>query len=115
MRSAPVPYDHATPLVVVTTRSYCCIRVSIYGEIDRTNHRELATALSNVHLDGAATVDVHLTYLSFCDSEGLHLMVQFLRNAAAFGCNTSFRDASPAIRTAARILRLHEGVRFINS
>lgn len=115
MRSAPVPYAYATPLVVVATAARGGIRVSIYGEIDRTNRDELATALSKVHLDEAATVDIHLAYVGFCDSEGLHLMVQFLRSAAASGCKTSFRDASPAIRRTARILRLDKGVRFLTS
>ncbi len=59
--------------------------VAAPAEIDITNATELRTALLEASADGPGTLVVDMTRTAFCDSAGLHALVDAHRRALAQG------------------------------
>ena len=69
----PVDVVHGIPVVATP------------AEVDITNAPELRTALAEASADGPRTIVVDMTRTLFCDSAGLHAMVDAHRRAMADG------------------------------
>lgn len=74
------------------------IHIRVRGELDLATHGDLKAELSDLELDGAAQVTLHLSGLTFCDARGGRLLLMFLRRASHRGMLVSVDDATPAVR-----------------
>ena len=79
------------------------VHVWVSGELDIATHGELQAGLSDIPLDGAAVVRLHLSGLTFCDARGGRLLLLYRQQARKRGLLASIDDPTPAVR---RILNL---------
>jgi anti-anti-sigma factor len=79
------------------------VHVWIRGELDIATHAQLQSGLSNIPLDDAAVVTLHLSELTFCDARGACLLLQYGQQARDRGLLASIDSPSRPVR---RILRL---------
>jgi anti-anti-sigma factor len=83
--SSPRPREGTLPLRVAVTTTAAAVWVHILGEVDLSNRDDLRTALSAVDYQSAQGVHIDLRRLTFCDSAGCLVMLEFERSARAAG------------------------------
>lgn len=99
-----IAIDAAVPLHVDHAVTDQEVHVWVYGELDIATHDELKAGLSDIDLDDAVAVALHLPGLSFCDAHGGRLLLLYLQQAADRGLLTSLVDPTAAVRRVIDLL-----------
>jgi anti-anti-sigma factor len=101
------PHDvHA--LRIETTRGEDVARVTLRGEADFSTLRDLDAALERVELDGAASVQLHISELYFADAATIRRLTVFARDVRRAGHEIRTCGANQAIHKVARLLDVQE-------
>ena len=101
---SPLPREDLPHLDFVVTRTPSRLGVHVGGEVDLSNAAALHAKLTATDLDGRARLVLDLHRLTFCDSEGGHLLIAFLNKAHHAGLRTTIRGANPTIRRLLSLL-----------
>jgi hypothetical protein len=83
-------------------------RVIIEGEADVANVTHLETALENIDLDGAQTVELHVSDLTFIDVAALRGLTRFAVGLKRGGRHVITSGARPTLRRMALELDVQE-------
>jgi anti-anti-sigma factor len=88
---------------VSTTEEGSSVVVTVAGEVDMDNHRELGKALARAVDRTAGDVVVDLGLVSFLDSTGVRTLLRGWQEAGSCGITLALRNPQPAI---VRVLRV---------
>jgi anti-anti-sigma factor len=93
-----------TPISVVATTTESAVWIALVGELDLANADDLAGALADVNLGGALPVHLDLSMLTFCDSRGIELLLDFQADLEAAGRSVGAHGARRPVRKVAALL-----------
>src|SRR4051812_44943673 len=96
--NSPRPRESALPMRVTVTATAAQLWVRIVGEVDLSNRDDLDRALSAIDYRSARGVRLDLRRLTFCDSAGCLVILQFERKARCSGHQTDIWVAYPTMR-----------------
>jgi anti-anti-sigma factor len=83
-------------------------RIIIRGEADIANADHLATALAGIALDGARSVQLHVSDLAFIDVSSLRLLTAFAGRMKQEGRAVETHGAGPMLQRVALELDVHD-------
>jgi anti-anti-sigma factor len=100
------PCPHVTPISVIATTTESAVWIALVGELDLANADDLAGALAHVNLGGPGALPVHLdlSMLTFCDSRGIELLLDFQADLEAAGRSVGAHGARRPVRKLAGLL-----------
>jgi anti-anti-sigma regulatory factor len=91
-------------LAIQVSRSGGPVRVLLHGEAEVSSHARLQDALDAIAVDGAESVRIDVSGLSFCDAGSLQRLLRFARRARMSGREVTTTGAGATFRRSARLL-----------
>lgn len=91
-------HHRSAPLSIRITATTCAVWVALSGELDISNHDQLAQALAGLSLAGTSHVHLQLSDLSFCDVRGMRQLLAFIRRVEMRGRQVSAHGPSRSLR-----------------
>ena len=94
----------SAPLNVRITGTTYAVWIAVSGELDLSNHDQLAQVLAGLSLAGTKHVHLQLSNLSFCDVRGMRHLLAFIRRAELRGRQVSAHGASRSLRRLCHLM-----------
>jgi anti-sigma B factor antagonist len=97
-------HDRSAPLSIRVTATTYAVWIAVSGELDLSNHDQLAQAFAGLSLAGTSHVYLQLSNLSFCDVAGMRHLLAFIRRAELRGRQVSAHGASRSLRRLCHLM-----------
>ena len=97
-------HDRSAPLSIRVTATSYAVWIAVSGELDLSNHDQLAQALAGLSLAGARHVHLQLSNLGFCDVAGMRHLLAFIRRAELRDRQVSTHGASRSLRRLCHLM-----------
>jgi len=94
----------SAPLNIRVTATTCAVWIAVRGELDLSNHDQLAQVLAGLSLAGISQVHLQLSNLSFCDVAGMRHLLTFIRRADSRGRQVAAYGASRSLRRLCHLM-----------
>lgn len=92
------PRESSLPMKVTVMTTATDLWVRIFGEVDLSNRDDLQSTLSAIDYRAARRVRMDLRRLTFCDSGGCLVVLEFERRARRSGHQTEISVSNPSMR-----------------
>ena len=97
-------HHRSAPLSIRITTTACAVWIAVSGELDVSNHDQLAQALAGLSLAGTRHVHLQLSNLRFCDVGGMRQLLAFIRRAELRGRQVSAHGPSRSLRRLCHLM-----------
>jgi anti-sigma B factor antagonist len=97
-------HDRSAPLSIRVTATTYAVWIAVSGELDLSNHDQLAQALAGLSLAGSRHVHLQLSNVGFCDVAGMRHLLAFIRRAELMGRQVSAHGASRSLRRLCHLM-----------
>jgi anti-anti-sigma factor len=94
----------AARLRIETLGDASAARIVLRGEVDAADVDQLKTALDNIQMDGARTVELDVSDLGFVDVAALRALTAFAHQVKRTGRTVVTRGAGPTLSRIAQVL-----------